>query len=117
MATSTGSKAPRRPSKKAGVATLSADSLYEQRFGTRYRGRGRPAGSGAGSDVFAGTDAHPLLVRAARQRTLAVVFDEQRKRMGEVFRAELAVLRKRGLKVVARDEGVELSEEPSSETK
>lgn len=93
--------------KATGALPLSEDSEYEQRFGTRHRGRGRPSGVGPLMD---GVGVDPLLVRIAKNRAFAVVHDEQTDRLRALFTAELAVLRKRGVSRVAKDVGVELEE-------
>lgn len=52
----------------------------------------------------------PVIVSVAKRRAYAVVHEEQRERMAEVFRAELKVLRRRGETQVAADAGVKLVE-------
>ena len=87
-----------------GRVRLSAASPYEQLFKTRHRGRGRPDGSV--EPVFVAEGVDPVLIAVARRRAYAVVHEEQRDRMREVFRAELRVLKGRGVEVVARDAGI-----------
>lgn len=84
--------------------TLSKSSPFEQAFKTRYRGPGRPPGE----EVFETADVHPLIKRQAQRRAFAVVHGENRDRLNEVYRAELAVLKRRGVEAVAEDCGVEL---------
>lgn len=87
--------------------TLSEHSPYEKLFGVRHRGRGRP--DGTVEPVFAvdeGTD--PLIASVAKRRAYAVVHEEQRERMAELFQAELKVLKRRGVERVASDVGLKL---------
>ena len=92
--------------------TLSKASPYEQTFGTRHRRVGRPTGDV--EPLFAGADADPVIALIAKRRAYAVVHEEQRERMQEIFAAELRVLKRRGLAVVAADAGVKLSAEAGS---
>lgn len=91
---------------------LSPASPYENLFKVRHRGRGRPNGSVEPLFVSEGTD--PVLVNVARRRAYAVVHEEQRSRMQEVFEAELKVLRRRGPEQVASDAGLASSESVES---
>lgn len=85
---------------------LSAASPYEQTFKTRHRRVGRPVGDN--EPLFAGVDADPVIALIAKRRAYAVVHEEQRDRLKEVFDKELRVLKRRGLEVVAQDAGVKL---------
>lgn len=98
------------------VASLSAVSVYEQMFGTRHRSVGRPAGDV--EPVFVdptGGGVDPLLLSVAKRRAYAVVHQENRERLAEVFAVELKVLRRRGVKVVAGDVGVNLPDDDEAE--
>lgn len=90
---------------RAGV--LSKASPYEARFGTRQRPIGRPSGDTeplfASAADLKGID--PLIVSVAKRRAYSVVHEEQRERLREVFLAELGVLKRRGVDVVAEDSG------------
>lgn len=92
---------------------LSKASPYEHLFGTRHRRVGRPSGDELMSSPYrdpagvGGTD--PLLLAVAKRRAQTVVLEECRARLGEVFAAELKVLKRRGVSEVARDVGVDLS--------
>jgi hypothetical protein len=88
------------------VTRLSSASPYEQTFKTRHRRAGRPVGDV--DPVFAGYDAEPVIALIAKRRAYAVVHEEQRARLSEVFERELKVLNRRGLEVVAADAGVKL---------
>ncbi len=94
-------------------SSLSAASPYERLFGTRHRRVGRPSGDELISSPYrdpagvGGTD--PLLLAVAKRRAQTVVLEEQRSRLGDVFAAELKVLRRRGVEEVALDVGVDLS--------
>jgi len=88
---------------------LSKESPYEKVFGVRHRGSGRPTGSGEDGAVFPravhnGVD--PLIVAVAKRRAYAVIHQEQRERLSEIFAAEVGVLKRRGVVRVARDVGV-----------
>jgi len=85
---------------------LSTASPYEQTFQTRHRQVGRP--SGDVEPLFAGADADPVIALIAKRRAYAVVHEEQRARLKEVFDKELKVLKRRGLEQVAADAGVKL---------
>ena len=94
------------------VARLSTASIYEQTFRTRHRGAGRPARDSAGEDIlFSADGVHPVLVKVAQRRAFAVVHEEQRERLREVFGVELKVLKRRGVEEVARDAHIKLSED------
>src|SRR5690606_26695555 len=95
-----------------GSVSLSKASPYEQRFGTRHRRVGRPSGSEAesGSPCAGVGDVHPLLATLAKRSATAVVLDANRSRLAELFRAELKVLKRRGVSRVAEDAGVKLPE-------
>lgn len=84
---------------------LSVASPYEQTFKTRHRRVGRPADA---EPLFIAPDVDPLIVLIAKRRAYAVVHEEQRARMAEVFDRELSVLRRRGVEQVASDAGVKL---------
>lgn len=90
------------------MATLSIASDYEQLFGVRHRGAGRPLGDVAPVFVDPVGDTDPLLLAVAKRRAYAVVHEEQKERLAELFRKELKVLRRRGVEVVAADTGVAL---------
>lgn len=87
---------------------LSTASPYEQKFKTRHRRAGRPIGDV--EPLFAGVDADPVIAMIAKRRAYAVVHEENRDRLYEVFHQELKVLRRRGLAQVAADSGVKLKE-------
>lgn len=96
-------------------STLSKASPYEETFNTRHRKVGRPVGDN--DPLFAGADADPVIALIAKRRAYAVVHEEQRARLAEVFAKELRVLKRRGLAVVAGDAGVKLrAQGDSSET-
>jgi len=86
---------------------LSSASTYEQMFRTRHRRSGRPVRSDD-EPLFGGVDVEPVLRRVAERRAYAVVHEEQRARLREVFEGELKVLRRRGVEEVARDSGISL---------
>lgn len=95
-----------------GGERLSSASPYEQMFETRHRRVGRPSGSDRSESLFAvGGAVHPLLASVAKRRAHAVVLEEQRDRLAEVFGAELKVLKRRGVEQVASDVGVDLAPE------
>lgn len=95
---------------------LSSASPYEQRFETRHRRVGRPSGSESSASLFAvGAGVHPLLAAVAKRRAHAVLLEEHRERLGELFGAELKVLKRRGVQQVASDVGVDLGESVSEE--
>lgn len=79
---------------------LSKASVYEQMFGTVKRGVGRPAGDT--DPVFASAADlerfEPAVVSAAKRRAYAVIHEENRVRLREVFLKELKVLDKRNRK-------------------
>lgn len=82
--------------------SLSPKSPYEQTFKTRYRPSGRPSGENVFPSVEeSGLD--PSVHLVAKRRAQAVVLAENRERMAEVFSAEAAVLRRRGLEQVLED--------------
>lgn len=87
--------------------SLSKASPYEQKFGTRYRGSGRPVREDD-DPLFPADGADRLLVRTAARRAFAVVHEEQRARLREVYRQELAVLKRRGVEQVKKDLGLTL---------
>lgn len=91
------------------MPTLSDKSVYESLFGVRHRGPGRP-----GSEtMFPGDGVPRLIADLARRRAYAVVHEEQRPRLREVYFTEVDVLKRRGLARVAADAGYELpAEEP-----
>jgi hypothetical protein len=92
--------------RKTSGVTLSKASPYEVLFGTRHRRRGRPDGS---TEVtFDGAGVDPVIRSVAKRRAFAVVHEENRARLKEVYEAELKVLGRRGAEVVARDAGVAL---------
>lgn len=86
--------------------TLSKNSTYEQTFGTRHRGPGRPSGE----DVFPRSDVHPLLRKVAQRRAFAVVHENNKEELAELYSEELAVLKRRGVEQVAADLGIELED-------
>ena len=71
---------------------------------------GRPTGDTEPlfGTVLQGRTVDPVIVTVARRRAYAVVQEEQRARLREVFDRELRVLVRRGVEVVARDAGVKL---------
>lgn len=91
--------------------SLSKASPYEQAFGTRHRKVGRPSGDTEPlfGTVLNGRDVDPVIALVAKRRAYAVVNEEQRDRLAEVFSAELRVLARRGVEVVAADAGVKLA--------
>lgn len=96
-------------------SALSSASVYEQMFKTRHRRAGRPVREdgqdalfGAGGGAGGGDGVSPILRRVAERRAYAVVHEEQRARLREVFEGELKVLRRRGVEEVARDSGISL---------
>lgn len=91
---------------RGGAGRLSTASIYEQLFQTRHRRAGRPLGDT--KPLFAGTDADPLIQMVAKRRAYAVVHEEQRDRLKQVFDTELRVLKRRGVTTVAADAGVKL---------
>lgn len=103
MPRNTGLTADGKKTLKAG--SLSTASPYEQLFGTRHRQVGRPTGT---EPLFSAPEVDPVIALIAKRRAYAVVHEEQRDRMSEVFAAELKVLKRRGLSVVAADAGVAL---------
>jgi hypothetical protein len=113
MATSTLTNKKTSGTSSGGSSTmrLSNASIYEQMFRTRHRTAGRPVRDDDLSDVlFPSNGEHPVIVRVAERRAYAVVHEEQRGRLREVFGVELKVLRRRGVAEVARDAGVKLDE-------
>ena len=92
------------------IETLSKASPYEQTFKTRHRRVGRPTGDTEPlfGSVLNGREVDPVIVLIAKRRAYAVVHEEQRERLAEVFDAELKVLKRRGLQTVAADAGVKL---------
>lgn len=95
---------------KKGVS-LSAASPYEQLFKTRYRRVGRPADA---EPVFNAPDADPFMVAVAKRRAFAVVHEENKDRLSEVFEREMRVLNRRGLEQVASDTGRRIRDESES---
>lgn len=97
-------------SKVGNGGRLSVASPYEQTFQTRHRGVGRPSGDTEPlfGSVLNGREVDPLIVLIAKRRAYAVVHEEQRERLAEVFDKEMAVLRRRGIETVAADAGVAL---------
>lgn len=99
---------------KSRTKRLSPKSIYEQMFGTRYRRPGRPNVADGEEPLFPLGTAHPLVARVAQRRAFAVVHEESRGRLAEVYRQELAVLRRRDVEDVAEDVGVSLGEVAAS---
>lgn len=97
--------------------SLSKASPYEQAFGTRHRKVGRPQGDTEPlfGTRLAGREVDPTIALIAKRRAYAVVQEEQRERLAEVFDAELRVLARRGVETVARDAGVKLKAREGSE--
>lgn len=92
-------------------SALSSASVYEQMFKTRHRRAGRPVREDGQDALFGaggGDGVSPILRRVAERRAYAVVHEEQRARLREVFEGELKVLRRRGVEEVARDSGISL---------
>lgn len=87
------------------ASNISKASIYEQLFKTRKRPVGRPAGS---DRVFPVVNADPLIQTVAQRRAYAVVHEENRARLAEVFESEIAVLKRRGADVVAKDAGIKV---------
>lgn len=88
---------------------LSAASIYETMFQTRHRRSGRPERlDGDDSVLFETGDLHPVLARAAQRRAYAVLHEEGRERLREIFAVELKVLKRRGVEEVAADTGFDL---------
>ena len=79
---------------------LSKSSIYEQMFGTTRRSVGRPLGDT--EPLFASAEDlrsyEPEVVSAAKRRAYAVVHEENRARIREVFLKELKVLARRVMK-------------------
>lgn len=59
--------------------------------------------------LFVAEGVDPILVSVAKRRAYAVVHEEQRQRMAEVFALELKVLKRRGLVQVATDAGYSMA--------
>ena len=93
--------------------SLSAASPYEQAFKTRQRRVGRPQGDVEPlfGTLLNGRAVHPVIALVAKRRAYAVIAEEQRRRLAEVFDRELKVLSRRGVEVVAKDAGVKLKTE------
>jgi len=92
--------------------SLARDSIYEQMFGTRHRGAGRPTGDTEPLFASAGVDlttVDVVLVNVAKRRAYAVVHEEQRERLADVFMRELKVLQRRGVVQVMLDAGIRRS--------
>lgn len=85
---------------------LSPASIYERTFKTRQRSVGRPADA---EPVFAPVDVDPVIRTIAQRRAYAVVHEENKGRLAEVFIAEVGVLRRRGAEQAAKDAGIDLS--------
>jgi hypothetical protein len=84
--------------------TLSKASPYEQKFKTRHRGSGRPTADDLDLEpVFPMGDSNPTVAAIARRRAYAVVHEEEKDRLREVFRAELRVLNRRDIAEVFED--------------
>lgn len=96
-------------------STLSKASPYEQKFGTRHRRVGRPSGDTEPLFKVDSSAVHPLLAAVAKRRAHAVVLEEQKERLADLFARELKVLRRRGVSQVAADCGVALPEDEISE--
>jgi hypothetical protein len=65
-------------------------SLYEKMFRTRARGKGRPPG---GDVIFPIREKeHKDLAQLARQRAFAIVLEENKDRLSELFESEYKVL-------------------------
>jgi hypothetical protein len=76
--------------------TLSKASPYEQLFKTRYRGSGRPTADDLDLEpVFPVGNNHPAIAGIAKRRALAVVHEQEKDRLRELFHAELKVLNRR----------------------
>ena len=93
--------------------TLSKASVYEQMFHTRHRRSGRPEREDGDSVLFNTADVHPVLARAAQRRAYAVVHEENRGRLREIFSIEMKVLKRRGVQEVATDIGMPLPADSS----
>lgn len=59
--------------------------------------------------LFPSKDRNPLLARIAQRRAYAVVHEENRARLTEVFLKELKVLERRPIEEVASDVGINLT--------
>jgi hypothetical protein len=97
------------------ATTLSKSSEYEQKFRTRHRTPGRPTDTEDVEPLFPAGDAHPVLANVARRRAYALVHEENKDRLREVFASELKVLRRRGLETVAEDARINLAKLESAE--
>jgi hypothetical protein len=92
--------------------SLSKASPYEVLFRTRHRGPGRPAeDDGLDTEPMFAYEGHPVFQRVAQRRAYAVVHEENKDRLREVFRKELKVLERRGLETVAADSRIRLAED------
>lgn len=89
--------------------SLSKASIYENLFGSRHRGPGRPTDTDDTDPLFPTGENHPLLTDVAMRRAYAVVHEENKDRLREVFRTELNVLRRRGVEQVAVDSNRDLN--------
>ena len=88
---------------------MATTSIYETTFGTRHRPVGRPAKSedgAAGEVLFPAGNAAPLIASIARRRAYAVLHQESRERLAEIFAIELSVLNQRGEDQVRKDVGL-----------
>jgi hypothetical protein len=89
--------------------TLSKASIYETMFGTRHRGPGRPNDTDDTEPLFPTGNTHVLLADVAMRRAYAVVHEENKARLREVFTKELKVLERRGVEQVAVDSNRDLN--------
>ena len=87
---------------------MSKASPYEKLFGTRRRSVGRPSGDTEPLFSSLGREPDPVLATVAKRRAYAVVHEEQRERLQDVYLKELAVLGRRSLEEVAADAGIKL---------
>lgn len=89
--------------------SLSKASAYEQLFRTRQRRAGRPTEEGIDTEpLFPAGNLHPIVQRIAQRRAYAVVHEENKDRLRELYAAEARVLGRRDLEDVAADAGVKV---------
>lgn len=92
--------------------SLSKASPYEQMFRARHRGPGRPTDVEDQAPVFVDETANPILVKIARRRAYAVLHEEYKERMRELFKAEIKVLKRRDFFEVLEDARVSVFDGP-----
>ena len=84
---------------------LSPASEYEQLFGVRHRPPGRPSRE-SDEPLFPRGDVPDVIGRVAERRAYAVVHEKYRAELAELYRRELKVLLKRGEEAVRADIGL-----------